>query len=83
MHSSRMRTGHSLTICWSLLPRGGVSGPGGVWSQEGSGSEGVCSQGGGPGDVWSGGLLPGGWWCVVQGGVVVSGLGGQVYPSMH
>ena len=28
MHSSRMRTGRSLTVCWSLLP-GGVSAPGG------------------------------------------------------
>ena len=42
MHSSRMRTGRSLTVCRSLLPRwgwGGVSAPGrgglllgGVWS---------------------------------------------------
>ena len=24
MHSSRMRTGRSLTVCWSLLPGGGV-----------------------------------------------------------
>ena len=34
MHSSRMRTGRSLTVCWSVLPRGGVwsggSAPGGV-----------------------------------------------------
>ena len=28
MHSSRMRTGRSLTVCRSLLP-GGVSAPGG------------------------------------------------------
>ena len=73
MHSSRMRTGHSLTVCCSLLPWGGVPGPGGwcVWSGGGlllGGS--VCSWGG----AWSGegGLLPGGW---------VPGLGG--YPSMH
>ena len=31
MHSSRMRTGRSLTVCWSLLP-GGVWSRGGVWS---------------------------------------------------
>ena len=31
MHSSRMRTGRSLTVCWRLLPRG-VSAPGGVCS---------------------------------------------------
>ena len=35
MHSSRMRTGHSLTVCRSLLPAGGVPSPGrgGVVSQ--------------------------------------------------
>ena len=37
MHSSRMRTGRSLTVCRSLLPVGclvlrGVSARGGVWS---------------------------------------------------
>ena len=32
MHSSRMRTAHVFTVCWSLLPRGvgGVPGPRGV-----------------------------------------------------
>ena len=50
MHSSRMRTGRSLTVCWSLLP-GGVSAPG-----RGSAPRGVCSQGG----LLRGGLLPGG-----------------------
>ena len=35
MHSSRMRTDRSLTVCWSLL-RGGVSAPrGGVVRGEG------------------------------------------------
>ena len=29
MHSSRMRTGRSLTVCWSLLPGGVCSGGGG------------------------------------------------------
>ena len=34
MHSSRMRTGRSLTVCWRLLPGGGgVPGPGGVPGQ--------------------------------------------------
>ena len=46
MHSSRMRTGRSLTVCWRLLPggvwSGGVSAPGGVPSP------GVCA--------WSGGV---------------------------
>ena len=32
MHSSRMRTGRSLTVCRSLLPGGGVSAPVGVCS---------------------------------------------------
>ena len=46
MHSSRMRTGRSLTICWRLLPGG--SGPrGGAWSR------GVC---------FGGCLLQGGAW---------------------
>ena len=49
MHSSRMRTGRSLTVCCSLLPGGGGS-PcqvlgGSAWSR------------GGP--AWSGGCLPG------------------------
>ena len=60
MHSSRMRTGRSLTVCWSLLP-------GGVWSRGG-----VCSGGG----LAQGGLLQGGsrgvWpWggCLLPGGI--------------
>ena len=70
-----MRTGRSLTVCWSLLPGGGVwsggSGLGGclLWGVSGPG---VC--------VWSGGcLLPGG---LVPGGVWsrgVSGPGGCVW----
>ena len=67
MHSSRMRTGRSLTVCCSLLPRGGVcSGgcllPGGVPGPGGSAPGGVpglgwggCSQGG----LLMGGLLLG------------------------
>ena len=81
MHSSRMRTDRSLTVCCSLLPRGGL-----VWGVPGLGGMpglgGVCSRGRVPGlgGVWSGG------WCLVQGGVcsqggVVPGWGG--YPSMH
>ena len=73
MHSSRMRTGRSLTICRSLLPEGGVCSegcllPGGVCSWGA-----VCSQGG---------LLPGG--CLLQ-GVSASGgyllLGGVSAPG--
>ena len=47
MHSSRMRTGRSLTVCRSLLP-GGMSAHGGVSAQgEGGGllPGGVCSWG--------------------------------------
>ena len=61
MHSSRMRTGRSLTVCWSLLPGGG-----GVWSGEGVVLGGVCGPGGWSRGVWSGGVwswgvsLPGG-----------------------
>ena len=63
MHSSRMRTGRSLTICCSLPPRG-VSGPGGSLVGGVSAPRGVCSGGGG--------LLPGGG-CLLQGGCVCSG----------
>ena len=54
MHSSRMHTGRSLTVCRSLLPGGGYA-PGG----------GVCAWAGGllPGGAWYGGcLVRGGWW---------------------
>ena len=57
MHSSRMRTGRSLTVCCSLLP-----GEGGRGVCSGGG---VCSWGGPP--CW-GGLLPGGSPCP-EGGV--------------
>ena len=72
MHSSRMRTGHSLTVCWGLLP-GWCAGevPGGV--PEG-GVAGVCARGGVPEE------------CVPEGGVPerrgVWSVGGW-YPSMH
>ena len=54
MHSSRMRTGRSLTVCCSLLPRGGVLlGPGGISLVRGEG--GVCLVWGGlPGPGWGG-----------------------------
>ena len=42
MHSSRMRTGRSLTVCRSLLPVGG----GGCLLREGVRFGGVCSLGG-------------------------------------
>ena len=72
MHSSRMRTGRSLTVCRSVLPEGGgVSAPEGVV---------VCSCGECPllGGICSGGggcLLPGG--CLLQGGL----LWGVVYSG--
>ena len=58
MHSSRMRTGHLLTVCQSQLPGGG-----GVWEW------GVCSCGvSAPGGC----LLPGG--SAVEGGVCSGGV---------
>ena len=84
MHSSRMRTGRSLTVCCSLLSRGGgsvpgVCGPGGVsggiWSRGVSGPGGLPARGG----VWSRGVsgpggLPTGGGCVwYQGGCLVPG----------
>ena len=64
MHSSRMRTGRSLTVCCSVLPDGGLGGWGGSpWSRGGSPwSRGEFSLVGGV--VWSGGVSA---WC--QGGV--------------
>ena len=56
MHSSRMRTGRSLTVCCRLLPWGGLPGPGG-FSLVG----GVCLARGGGFYVLGGGFsLPGG-----------------------
>ena len=63
MHSSRMRTGRSLTVCWSLLPGGCLVRVGGLLPPGG-----VCLLGGGcgPGGVSAsggvlvlGGLVPG------------------------
>ena len=67
MHSSRMRTSRSLTVCCSLLPGGGVS----AWSGGGlPGPRGVSawSWGGGVVSAWSWGCLPGlGGVCLVWG----------------
>ena len=70
MHSSRMRTGRSLTVCCSLLSGWGGWGVG-CLVQGGAWSGGVCLVRGvsAPGGVWSGGGVSG------PGGGV-SGLGG-------
>ena len=72
MHSSRMRTGRSLTVCWSLLHEGGVWSRG-VWSRgggSGHGKGGVCSGGGvsapGGGVCSQGGVCSRG--CLLPGG---------------
>ena len=70
MHSSRMRTGRSLTVCWSLLP-GGMSAPGGcVCSRGGVWSRGECLLLGGlfPGECGRGGLVRG-LGCLLPGGI--------------
>ena len=60
MHSSRMRTSCSLTVCRSLLPRGLVGGC--VWSRGLCLVPGVSAHGGGgcmlPGDLLPGGSAP-------------------------
>ena len=90
MHSSRMRTGRSLTVCCSLvsgpgggggLVRGGVwpggmSGPGGCVCSGGVWSRGVVSAP--EGGVWSRGVcLPQGvcsGGCLLRGGLVLGGV---------
>ena len=74
MHSSRMRTGRSLTVCCSLLPGGGCllqggSAPGGCLLQGGVCSWGVSANGG----ICSWGvcLLPG---VSARGGVCSQGV---------
>ena len=78
MHSSRMRTGHSLTICCSLLP-GGVLPAGGVLL----GPRRVCLVLGG--SAWSlggGGFsLPGGSAWSREGFSLVPGGGGLSLPG--
>ena len=67
MHSSRMRTGRSLTVCCSLLPAvEGESGPGGVPGLGGLLLGGVCLFPGGC-------LLPGGGCLVCGDGSLVQG----------
>ena len=65
-----MRTGRSLTVCWSLLPGGGLlqgprgdSGPGGLWSRGVSPLGGLVLGGVSSQGVcsWGGGLVPGVW----------------------
>ena len=83
-----MRTGRSLTVCWSQLLGGGVCSGGCLLP-----GEGVCSWGGvclGGVSAPGGCLLPGGvcsWGLSALGGGVVSALGGSaprgVYPTMH
>ena len=70
MHSSRMRTGRSLTVCCSLLP-GGMS----AWWGVSAWSGGVSPWS--RGSPWSGGVLlgPGGF-SLVPRGMVLLGLGG-------
>ena len=68
MHSSKMRTGRSLTVCCSLLP-GGLSGPGCMVRGEGCLVWGV----GGPGLRVGGGCLPSGGRLSAPGGVCSQG----------
>ena len=75
MHSSRMRTGRSLTVCCSVLPGGVLLGAGGYLPGPGgspwSGGGGFSLLGGSP---WSGGGV-----CLVQG--VLLGPGGVLLVS--
>ena len=67
MHSSRMRTGRSLTVCRSLLPRGGVCCGGGCLLPGVSVPGGVCSGGSAPRGVSAPGVsAPRG--CLLLGG---------------
>ena len=86
MHSSRMRTGRSLTVCCSLLPGGG----GGVclvWGEVVSAwSGGVLPAWGGPpcsgGSPCSwGGCLPGPGGSACSGGGSAWSQGGGVHPA--
>ena len=88
MHSSRMRTGRSLTVSWRLLPGGCLPGLGGCLPGLGGclpGLGGVCLVRGV--SAWSGGCLPGpGGVCLVWGvsawsGGCLPGLGGLPGPA--
>ena len=82
MHSSRMRTGRSLTVCWSLLSGGGGCLLRGVSAPGGSAPRGSAPGGGGlllgvsaPGGVSAAGgcLLQVGcllWGCLLLGGLL-------------
>ena len=89
MHSSRMRTGRSLTVCCSVLPGGGVLlGPGGgcAWSRGRRRGEGwfllgpggwVCAwSGGGSFLVWGRGVCAWSWGAVPGPGGGLLGPGG-------
>ena len=74
MHSSRMRTGRSLTVCCSLLPGGGsLLGPGGCLP----GSGGVLLGPGGLPGKNPGGGLPGPGGCLPAGGGSAWSRGGS------
>ena len=78
MHSSRMRTGRSLTVCWSLLPGGGGL-PGWGGSPLSRGEGGSPWSGGRVSLVWGGSpcLVRGGSPCLIRGGLPAwSGEGG-------
>ena len=91
MHSSRMRTGRSLTVFRSLQPGGVYLVPGGTWSWGGvpGPGGGTWSQGGvpGPGGVYlvPGGrgvyLVPGGRGVYLVPGGVYLVLGGYLVPG--
>ena len=66
MHSSRMRTGRSLTVCCSLLPEGGSAPGGGLLLGGSAPVGGVCSWEGLPG---RGGGVPGTGGVSARGGV--------------
>ena len=92
MHSSRMRTDRSLTVCWRLLPGGGLLPEGGVWSGGGVWSRGMSALRGsaprgyllpgegvsGPGGGWFGVSAPGG---VCSWGGWGGGWGGGVWAG--
>ena len=96
MHSSRMRTSHSLTVCWRLLPGGGCAWSGGGVVSLVRGRGGVPGPRGGGWCTWSRGvvcLFRGGLasqhalrqkppqpWCLVRGGGV-PGPGGSGIPA--
>ena len=79
MHSSRMRTGRSLTVYWSVLPSWGGSAPGGGLLPGGSASQGGGCLLRGWGSTPGGFSLPRGGVCTQRGCLLrgVSSWGGQ------